>query len=247
MSLNTDDFSPLETKPLARWTIGPSTPDGYESLALSVEAFTSLYDVDVVVCHNCPPENLPTRVARFPKFDQRPVQARVRPTGVAWKLHPPRLAPSRHEIQIDNDVILADRVPQIDEFFNGDCTLLLGAEGRTYGRFERHVPPGFAINSGIFGVPPGFDLQRYVDFYAGEGWEKNAFAEHDANETFDEQGLVAFALLSYRRCVIIPSTTVTNCEHHLREGLGYHFIGLNRRKFHRPYRLYRCRRQKLYL
>lgn len=60
MSLNHPDFSPLETKPLARWTIGPSTPDGYESLVRSVEAFTALYYVEVVICHNCPPENLPT-------------------------------------------------------------------------------------------------------------------------------------------------------------------------------------------
>lgn len=214
---------------------------------MSISSFLSFYDCDVVICHNCPVESLPQEVARFPLLDQRQVEARVRPTGVAWKLHPPRLAPARHEIQIDNDVILATRVGEIDEFFSSDCTLLLGAEGRTYGRFDLHVPPGYAINSGIFGVPPGFDLQRFVDFYAGERWEKNAFAEHDANETFDEQGLVAFALLSYARCVIIPSTTVTNCEHHLREGSGYHFIGLNRRKFHRPYRLYRCRSTKLYL
>ena len=169
------------------------------------------------------------------------------PVGVAWKLYPPRLDPLRHELFIDNDLILLRRIKEIDQFLAGDCTLLLGETSRTYGRFDKFVPPGRCINSGLFGVPPDFSIKNYVDLYVGSSWEHNARAEHTKNVTFDEQGLVAFALLSYPRSVIIPATSITNCEHHLVEGDGLHFIGLNRRVFHRPYRLYKCSHYKLFL
>lgn len=236
-------------KPLARWTIGPVRPDGFDCLCRSVESFLALYDVEPVICFNCPRENLPDRVASFRLVDQREHldSVAVPPKGVSWKLYPPRLAPDRHELLIDNDLIVERRVPEIDKFLQGNCTLLLAEASRTYGRFEKHVPPGYMINSGLFGMPPGFDLGAFVNFHCGGGWEENAKGEHRASQTFDEQGLVAFALLSYPRFVIIPDTCITNCEHHLVDGSGRHFIGLNRRSFHSPYRLYRSRSVKLYL
>lgn len=241
----------LRDKPLVRWTIGDATPQGYECLAESIRRFTGLYDVQPLICHNCDVEKLDF-LGAVPKFDQRTLSGvGPKPAGVAWKLCPTRLAPERHELLIDSDIILERAVPEIDRFFNNDCTLLLGATGRTYGRFERHVAPGMCINSGIYGMPPSFDLQRFVDFYAGEGWEVNALGEHKENVTFDEQGLVAFALLSYRESVIIPHTSVTDCSRYLDDSdgkaKGFHFIGLNRWKRHRPYRLYRWRHTKSYL
>lgn len=226
---------PTETKLLARWTIGDTTPDGYDSLERSIRSFCSLYSADVVVCHNGGPFNLVDISPRF--IDQRDWKplGTIKPKGVAWKLYPPRLDPSRHEMQIDNDLILTGRVPEIDQFLEGDCTLLLEGDSRTYGRFERHVPAGFQINSGIFGMPPAFDMKPYMAL-TGNEWEKNAFGEHSENETFDEQGLVALALLSYRRHVIIPASSIGNCSKTLCGSLGHHFIGLNRRKHHRPYR-----------
>lgn len=233
-------------KPLFRWTIGESTPDGREALRLSVASFLRFYDADVVICHNADPEPLGPPAGRL--YDQRQKWDGVpAPAGVAWKLYPPRLAPGRHEVSIDNDVILADRVPQLDEFLKADCTLLLEGDSRTYGRFHRHVPPGYQVNSGVYGMPPGFDLDRFVKVYGGESWEKNALGEHDKSETFDEQGLVAFALLSHPRHVIIPSTSITNCEHRLVPGRGYHFIGLNRRAYHGPFRQFKWATKKTYL
>lgn len=236
-------------KPLARWTVGPVRPDGFDCLLLSVESFVRLYDVEPVICYNCPPENLSHLAARFRLIDQREhlSSCPVPPLGVAWKLYPPRLAPDRHEILIDNDLVIGEKLPEIDKFLSSDCTLMLEDHARAYGRFDKHVRPGLAINSGMYGMPPGFDMQRYVDFYAGEGWERNATGVHRESGTFDEQGLVAIALSSYVDSVIISATCVTNCEHQLVPGSGHHFIGLNRRAFHRPYRLYKCRNTKLYL
>ena len=96
-------------------------------------------------------------------------------------------------------------------------------------------------------MPPGFDLHKYVDFYCQSDWELNALGEHKASKTFDEQGLVAIALLNYSNYVIIPATSVTNCEKELTLAKGMHFIGLNRRTFHRPFALYRSINTKLYL
>lgn len=237
-------------KPLARWTIGDSTAAGYQCLKLSIESFLRLYDADVVICHNCHEENIShICFGDFSLIDQREVakSSKIQPVGVAWKLYPPRIDKSRHEISIDNDIVFTERIPQIDAFLDGDCTLLLEGDSRTYGRFERYVPAGYEINSGIFGMPPGFDLHKYVDFYCQSDWELNALGEHKASKTFDEQGLVAIALLNYSNYVIIPATSVTNCEKELTLAKGMHFIGLNRRTFHRPFALYRSINTKLYL
>lgn len=232
-------------KPLFRWTIGPVQPAGFECLKMSIDSWTHLYDADVLVCHNCEPENL----AYIPQdwlYDQRQ-KWDIEPMGVAWKLYPPRIAPERHEILIDNDIILEERVEEIDRFLKSDCTLLLEDVTRNYGRFDKHVPPGHQINSGIYGMPPSFDFDKYVKFYVGSGWETNARGEYSESKTFDEQGLVATALLSYPSYVTIPNTSIVSCEREFVKAKGMHFIGVNRKRHHRPFQLYKSSRIKLYL
>src|SRR5690606_18078303 len=133
----------------------------------SIESFLRLYDADVVICHNCHIEKI-SHICfdDFSLIDQTDIAkaSKIPPAGVAWKLYPPRIDKTRHEISIDNDIIFTERIPEIDLFLNSDCTLLLEGDSRTYGRFERYVPAGYEINSGIFGMPPGFDLHKYVDF-----------------------------------------------------------------------------------
>lgn len=119
-------------------------------------SFLEFYDVDVVICHNCDQNKLPKFVFQHQLVDQTEIakDSKIPPAGVAWKLYPPRTDRSRHEISIDNDVVFTERIPEIDRFLDGDCTLLLEGDSRTYGRFERYVPAGYEINSGIFGMPP---------------------------------------------------------------------------------------------
>ncbi len=235
------------SKPVARWTIGATSSDGYDCLIRSIESFLQFYDFEVVITHNCDAKNLPTISPQITLLDQREIEVKgPAPVGVAWKLHPSRLCPERHELCIDNDIVLNERLVEIDQFLEQDAVLMLETIGRTYGRFDKHIHPAVHVNSGIYGMPPGFDLQKFIDFYGGENWEKNAFGDHDLNETFDEQGLVAFALSSYGKSVTIPASSVTNCEHFLVEGKGHHFIGLNRRQYHSAYRLFKSRSRKLY-
>jgi hypothetical protein len=224
-----------------RWTIGPVTKSGFQSLALSIASFQHFYpDTDALVCFNCDKELLHWLPSNVDKYDQHTHQNDpLPPMGVAWKLYPPRIAPDRHELFIDNDIVFLNHIPEIDYFFNNDVTLLLEGLSRNYGRYERHVPPAYSINSGIFGCPPGFNLNKYVKFFGGSEWQQNAHGEHAASKTFDEQGLVALALLEYRKFVIIPNTSVTDCSRQLIKGQGLHFIGVNRNEYHRPFRLFR--------
>lgn len=237
--------------PIARWTIGPSTPAGYECLRLSIESFLKFYDAEVVICHNCSPETISNICVdnKIRLIDQQEVAkiSKIPPMGVAWKLYPPRIDRSRHEICIDNDIVFREPVPEIDHFLNNDCTLMLEDHSRTYGRFERYVPSGFEINSGIYGMCPDFDLYKYVNFYCQRDWEINALGEYEQSKTFDEQGLIALSMLDYPRHIIISNTTITNCERELKISNGMHFIGLNRRSHHRPFIEYKTSKIKLYL
>jgi hypothetical protein len=205
-----------------------------------------LYDVDVVVCYNCEKSRLPKSILKYETIDQHQFVGKVQPIGVAWKVYPARIDSSRHEICIDNDIILQDRVPQFSTFLESDCVLMLEDIYRAYGRFESFIPPEYVINAGLYGMPPNFDLQKYVDFYI-DRWEKNAFGVHDKSETFDEQGLVTMALLSYHSRVVIPNSVVVDstCKFDPKVA-GWHFISLNRCEFHIPFRVYKNRDCKIF-
>jgi len=205
---------------IVRWTIGNVQPAGYDCLAESIIKFSKLYDVEIVICYNGS-QNLEFCGTKIKCIDQS-IKFGSLERGVAWKLYPPRIDTNKHEIFIDNDVIIEEHIEEIDKFLMvDDCTLLLEGECRNYGKFEQHVPPGYKINSGIFGVPPGFNLEKYIRFY-GDNWTNNC---RHTSKTWDEQGLVATALLSNKKKIIIPKTTVTNCESKFKP----HFICQKRR------------------
>lgn len=226
----------MEIKPIIRFTIGPASKSGFECLERAISQIQKLYSTDIVICHNCEAEQVSHLGCTL--FDQRTVESETPPMGVAWKLYPPRLDLQRHEILIDNDIILEERVAEIDQFLQSDehCLLLEG-ESRTYGRFQKHVPARLKVNSGIYGMPPGFDFATYVKSYSGKEWEINATGTHAQSKTFDEQGLVAF-VLGHQKHFLIPNTTVTNCEKRWIKGKGMHFVGLNRTESHKPYKDY---------
>ena len=239
-------------KLLIRWTVGNTSKAGFDCLRRSIYALQQLYSAQYVLCFNCNYRLIADNgYAEFPGLtlhDQSQyVNCTPSPKGVAWKLYPPRLAPDIHELSVDSDLVIEKRVPQIDRFLESDSTLMLEDRARAYGRFERHVPPAFCINSGVYGMPPNFNLEKYIRFYAGNSWEKNATGIHDKNETFDEQGLIALALSDHQNKLIIPESTITNCEHTYQESHGMHFIGLNRRIVHDPFKIYLSKRSKLFL
>jgi hypothetical protein len=197
-----------------------------------------------MVCFNCEQLDVP-----YPTFNQHEYAktCAVKPEGVTWKFYPPRLDEGRHEIVIDNDIVFLERIPEIERFFKSDATLLMEGQSRTYGRFDGLVPVGYQINSGIYGMPPGFNLDNYVQLYAGTAWQINATGEYSMSRSFDEQGLVAAALLNHHSHIIIPVDVVPNCSRGLVWGPALHFIGLNRCQYHRPFQLYRNSNVKMHL
>lgn len=231
-------------KPVVRWTIGNVKPAGFECLKWSIESFLKLYDVSVVICHNCSEDNLKLLPNKYERYNQLR-DWEIKPEGVSWKLYPPRLFNENHELVIDNDIIIEKRIKEIDHFFENDSTLLLEDVTRNYGQYEAHVPENFKINSGIFGMPPLFNFEKYIKFYVKK-WEINALGEYAASKTFDEQGIVATSLLNYHSYSIIPHSSVSICERDFIESNGMHFIGLNRRDHHRPYRIFKSNRIKFY-
>lgn len=236
------DPQPSPQKPVVRWTIGPVQSAGFDCLKRSITAFQNLYDADLYVCHNgIEPARVATlAMAGVTLVDQESL-TQASPIGVAWKLYPGRLDINRHELFIDNDLIIEQRIAEIDRFFQEDTTILLEGNSRDYGRFERHVPPEFNINSGVFGVPPGLDIDKILNGFRHR-WEYNC---PNASATWDEQGFVAATLLSYNKYLIISKNDITNCELDLLPAKGMHFVSLNRSKFHPYFALYKSTNIKM--
>lgn len=223
-------------KPIIRWTIGNVKPAGYDCLFQSIINFRKLYDAEIVVYYNGN-QKLNFCNTNIQCVDQFKIFGEHTTRGVAWKLYPPRINIERHELFIDNDLIIENKIQEIDDFFNQtDYTLLLEGIARNYGKFENHVPNGYKINSGLFGIPPGFNLNKFIQFY-GDNWSGH----------FNEQGLVAMALLSSKKYIIIPNNKITNCETRFKPASGMHFVGLNRSEKHQPWSDYKLCKTPIYL
>lgn len=206
----------MDYKPLVRWTSGPAKSK-FDDVILrrSIANFRILYgdSFHYILCLNNRSEK---------DFDdlcvetlaQAPVAGLPRPHGVAWKLYPPRLRPDSHELFIDHDVVLVERLPQIDSFLSRDDAFLYSEPppgARNYGRFDSLVREGFRLNSGLFGVPPGFKF----DFSLVGEW----------SDYFDEQGFVAASLCRKNNLERVGVEDLWICEsNEMPISKGYHFV-----------------------
>jgi hypothetical protein len=146
--------------------------------------------------------------------------------GVAWKLAPVRLFPDRYEISFDNDVIVwrvPDAMRQWLSSRDGEFCLMAEDMQPSLGQFSEYCN-GRAINSGIRGVPPGFDLEDRLR-------RKLLDAQVVLRSELDEQGLQA-AVLSQAALSLVSKEDVTICSpfpmHQQTLGrCGAHFVGLN--------------------
>lgn len=227
-------------KPLLRWTIGDVSPYGFETLAVSVSKAKSIYgdEFDYIICHNHLSEQQLSVVSGMgvPMYEQK-----IECCGLnidpgktnSWKLFPPRLRMSSHEIFLDNDVILHDRVPEIEDFLRERRPIALqgGRKSPAYGRFESMVPKNLTICSAIFGYPPGFDAESKLS---------SMVKERILPEQFDEQGMVA-AVFASSEGMLIPEERISNCWSGYVEGkFGVHFAGVNYGQT-KPWRRYKMK------
>jgi hypothetical protein len=165
------------------------------------------------------------------------VLARNMAEGTGWKFAPPRLFPTAFELALDNDAILWALPPSIDRWLasasrRGDCLLAQDARA-AYGQLAPLAPADPALNSGIRGLPPGFDLERAL-LRTITAREQQLGRPLVFDSELDEQGLQAAALSRAGRLHVVTMDEVAICSpfhpHSPELGrCGAHFVGLNSR------------------
>jgi hypothetical protein len=227
-------------KPLARWTIGPCRPEGFDILKWAIYNFKNLYpQFDCIICHNqltkeqlAKVKNIGVELCDQEKYLNSNLYPPKDGYNVHWKLYPPRLRTESHELIMDNDIIFWKHINEIDSFLSNSIPLISQALRRSYGRYNHMVPRPLCINSGIIGLPPDFDFKEDINELLNRkgGW----LGRNKDFVNFDEQGIVA-VVLSKNEHYIIPTTTVSclpakgDLAAVLRNPMlcGIHFIGMN--------------------
>lgn len=222
-----------------RWTIGNVSREGFEALRLSIIGAARLFGPATiyVVCVNnvelrrakamCGP--VPQSVqwrdvtGEFPAWLHPFLDGNLA-EGVGWKFAPIRLFPDLHELSLDNDCILWDVPAALQRWRElEDACLLAEDVAPCFGQFS-DCCPAQPRNSGIRGLPPGFDLKRQF-------MEVLERCPAVLTSELDEQGLQTAALSNFDP-LIVNNREVSICSpfppHVAQLGsCGAHFVGLN--------------------
>jgi hypothetical protein len=228
--------------------VGDVSPRGFEALRLSIWGAWRLFGAAAgyVVCVNgIAPEEARGRTGpisaaigwrvpgEIPDHIRRVLDAGMA-EGVAWKFAPLRLFPDRHELALDNDCIVWAMPEALRAWLQGGDRCLTAEGVRLgFGQFPDLCGPE-PRNSGIRGLPPGFDLG---DALAGV----LARPPTKLRSELDEQGLQVAAISRPRPPLVVRVDEVTVCSPfhpHVSElgRCGAHFVGLNLR--HIPWGYY---------
>jgi hypothetical protein len=113
-----------------------------------------------------------------------------------WKYCPPRLAPDRHEVIIDNDLLIYKRINKIDEFLTGDRVMMCQDSFKAQGKFTLLFGLRERFNAGLIGLPPHYDIASLML----REWIING--RHDPMGDLDEQGLITYILKNSNPLVI---------------------------------------------
>lgn len=212
-------------KPIIRWTIGDVHPLGFQILKHSINTMRKLYGDSFqyfVCCNNVDVKKLDFNAEIIDCSKDYKNSLPLSPTDSKWKLYPPRLDISTHEIVMDNDVVLHKKFPKFDEFLKDNNKILLcQGHGRQFGPFfDPKVIKGVSLNSGIYGMPPNFDLrQKIID----ETKEINKW-----QSWWDDQGVLA-AIFFKEEYIKISLTDVSICHTDYSVGkYGVHFCAANK-------------------
>jgi hypothetical protein len=244
--------APRRSRPIGlRWTIGDVSQRGFEALQLSIWGAWKIFGPSAAyaVCVNTISADqasaqtgfLPAGISWHDATRELPdflsgFFGNGMAEGVGWKLAPLRLFPDRYEISLDNDCILWELPPSIEAWLGSasDCGQCLMAEDvkACYGQFAAQCPSE-ACNSGIRGLPAGFELETALREVIAVR-QRQLGAPPSFTSELDEQGLQTAALSLARpmRMVTLQEVSICSPFHpHLPElgRCGAHFVGLNAR------------------
>jgi hypothetical protein len=205
-------------KPLFRWVVGPMSSEGLILFKMAVKKVKKIYGnkFDYLICYNnIEIDNLLDLKIDF--FNQKELRKEHKEYDVSWKLFPIRLRKQAHEIVMDSDVLLFDKIDEIDFFLESNCSLVCEGLYRNYGNYESKIPNDLRLNTGVYGMPPGFNFI----------FDRKSFSQ------FDEQGLMCSNLIKNNYKLISLSTISiiddnSNFEKYkLLGSKGIHFVGIN--------------------
>lgn len=224
-----------------RWTIGDVSDRGFDALALSVRGARRIFGdrARYAVCVNSVPADRVRDTLRglgvevhqvdhlAPDFLREHFDADFA-EGVGWKFAPPRLFPDHHELALDNDCILWELPEPMERWLASNDAFLLAEDVEpAFGRFTPWCGQR-PRNSGIRGLPPGFDLVSALEPVLDR-------VSEPLTSELDEQGLQIAALLAAGTVHTVTVDEVTLCSPfppkrpHLGR-CGAHFVGLNARR-----------------
>ena len=235
-------------KPIIRWTIGNVSKLGIKCLHTSVNLMLNIYGdkFDYYICHNSIDLNKIRKLERYARFiDQKKITdcLSIKPVEncCCWKFYPPRINIKVHEIFIDNDLIIHEEMPAIEEFLKSD-DLFMVTEGHQsyYGKFQNKIKKDFMICAGFFGLPPNFNFSKHLNenFNILKEWKSASYMEKVLKtkiltldewdkrnlEWFDEQGLMAF-ILQNKKLKVVPMSEVQLGP--IKGKYGTHLCGAN--------------------
>lgn len=214
-------------KPLIRWTLGNVSDDGMDMLKESISLCKRYYpNADLVVCHNSIPKSRLAGLDVELHEQTHTPDMEYPPRAEMWKMYPARMRPESHELVLDNDLLILRPPQEIKEFFESNKTLMLRGRARAYGRYDHLVPQPHAINSGLYGMPPGFDLATRIMVACANDKVR------EWTDWCDDQGVIAFALFQHDHIIIEPEVILNYFPEYtfpLPPNLyGVHFQGANR-------------------
>lgn len=225
-----------------RWTVGNVHPVGLEALRLSIWGAWRLFGPQTrfVVCVNSIHVSAAKRltgpvpeIIRWREVDDEVpefIRRRLAPNmaeGAGWKFAPLRMFPDRFELSLDNDCILWDLPAALRASlaFGGTPQPVIAADvQRMFGKFSEWCGPE-PRNSGLRGLPPGFDLETRLRRMLER-------VSEPLDSKHDERGLQVAALQWQSDCRVVEVGEVAICspfpDHRQEPGTcGAHFVGLN--------------------
>lgn len=252
-------------KPLIRWTFGMVKAPGEEVLQIASKRFRALYpEFDYVICYNNLRTDAkgywkgisrsPNQLTRLSEmgvdlYEQKsndldyPLIPTESPSGWkgampgwGWKLCPPRLRPEAHELWVDNDILIRERLPEIDEWLASDKPMIAEdhrSNDRYYGAFAPLVPRGSICSAGFFGLPPHFDFGSKIV-------EKcQQVLKGEPLGYYDEQGLVT-SIIANEDHIVSRSVKIIKGPAVRPYPKAMHFITTNRFHTHDDWGSFKC-------